>query len=1273
MAFWTFCCKPWQLYGIGTAPDGYSARTVDNEGNWSAIAGGYAIKGGELWAWAGAGAQAAAFQEAGPDGGNGEGFARARRIGNSGGWTGFAYYDGDPPEPHKSDPGFYVMKGETPYAIDNTMAGTGLVPGSASQSGFTTRYRARLSSAVESVSLISTPGSPVQYYGKKPALSVASVRIPEPTGENYILTNEPGSGAVIDCDFTPSPFYWAVTNGGSGYTTPPSVTLTPSHADDADATGTARVSRMSNVPIVGFSVTSAGSGYTAATVTERYTGAKATAVIQDGQIVSWTLTSAGFRLVNPLSLNVLDVLVCGDGSGGVAAAVTGGGTVQDIDFDEGEWHHPPIVSFTGGGGSGAAATVFYVGGAIQNLRVVHGGSGYTHCPRVPPGGNGKIELKVVAQPAADDDLIYDFYDWEPGWEPYPVGNVRLAPSQVSSVVESPSWMWLPADQNADQVNPGSSGRVLPFSWPMLYAQSAYIEKPDGSQVALSVNAEGVSLSEAVEGFGSQEPYVVVLLSTSPDIPPTEYRSKGNLKMLNAWEPASIPQPTFLYYEPPIRGAPATATVNPSGTIAITQTGGEYREEPAALRVTGAWPEPRQVDVPTVPATSSYTVVDGKMQTNTGFLVWPLEITTDAHGSKYSRPPRVRIDPPKSPTDVEPTNFDGRVAVVGVIRGGAGYSTPPTLTIDAPTGSGGTKVTATATAVIVGPVVVTLTNGGSGYRTAPSVSFSQPGLSAKAVASINGNGAVIAVDVVDGGRYRVAPTVTITPVADVESLTITNGGAGYTSTPSVVIAGGGGDGAKATCTINASGQVDSVTLTARGRAFDRPPTVVFVGGGCTTPATATAAIAAVGSGATCAATLDGSIEFVNVANGGAYYREFPSVTVDTASNWRIAASAAALAAGDITQAEHDAEVARCTGKLTTRILARVRNGSNSLRGPRLPNQAYDQQANEYYYQWLDVPRPDYYRLKAITNLTRHARGLQRTSETPVAGERIGIRVGETGICHVGALSTFEDYNRHSIPTYLRTAYWSTLPAVTVEDEAGTGATASLTYSGQFVRATVQSQGTGYTGWAGISVSGGVPRSWDNPASAIAVVENGRVTAITIQSGGAGYYWPPTVLIVGGGGSGAIALPAVLNANGSIISIPVEGCGGSGYTSAPTVYIISNDQPFGKRAGDEELQETAYQQTWPVLAQCKAEYAVRSTRQQRSVIGWQLPTEATSENARIWEIYDDDGYVEDVFFENDEAANLNYTPDILIEDGGDDASGAVATAHEVTWSSLPFKRA
>ncbi len=72
----------------------------------------------------------------------------------------------------------------------------------------------------------------------------------------------------------------------------------------------------------------------------------------------------------------------------------------------------------------------------------------------------------------------------------------------------------------------------------------------------------------------------------------------------------------------------------------------------------------------------------------------------------------------------------------------------------------------------------------------------------------------------------------------QDVTVTAGGTGYTSAPTVALLGGGGSGATAVATV-ANGTVTSVVLTNAGKGYTSAPTVQFTGVG--TGATATAAI------------------------------------------------------------------------------------------------------------------------------------------------------------------------------------------------------------------------------------------------------------------------------------------------------------------------------------------------------------------------------------------------------------------------------------------------
>ncbi len=75
-----------------------------------------------------------------------------------------------------------------------------------------------------------------------------------------------------------------------------------------------------------------------------------------------------------------------------------------------------------------------------------------------------------------------------------------------------------------------------------------------------------------------------------------------------------------------------------------------------------------------------------------------------------------------------------------------------------------------------------------------------------------------------------------------------------------------------------------------------------------------------------------------------------------------------------------------------------------------------------------------------------------------------------------------------------------------------------------------------------------------AAATAIVTGGAVTAVNINSGGAGYSTAPAVTFSGGSGSGAAATAEI--ADGIITSITVSS-GGSGYTTPPQVSLGSSD--------------------------------------------------------------------------------------------------------------------
>lgn len=144
-------------------------------------------------------------------------------------------------------------------------------------------------------------------------------------------------------------------------------------------------------------------------------------------------------------------------------------------------------------------------------------------------------------------------------------------------------------------------------------------------------------------------------------------------------------------------------------------------------------------------------------------------------------------------------------------------------------------------------VETITSGGSGYTSVPTVT----------VYGGSGTGATVTAGINNGS---------------VTSLTITNPGSGYLTSdiPQLLITGGGSDnGARLTAVLTA-GVITSVTVVNGGTGFTFPPTLTVTGGG--------------GSGAVLAAVLTVDvITSVTVTNGGTKYTSVPAIFIQTGVN------------------------------------------------------------------------------------------------------------------------------------------------------------------------------------------------------------------------------------------------------------------------------------------------------------------------------------------------------------------------------------------------------
>ena len=156
------------------------------------------------------------------------------------------------------------------------------------------------------------------------------------------------------------------------------------------------------------------------------------------------------------------------------------------------------------------------------------------------------------------------------------------------------------------------------------------------------------------------------------------------------------------------------------------------------------------------------------------------------------------------------------------------------------------VQAQADTTVVGGVVsaVTLTSPGSGYIGIPTVYITGGG-GAGATATIDFDGMVETLTVTDiGSGYQSAPTVDIT-APDVA--TLPDGAGGTIATVQ----------ATATATITGGGAIDQITITEGGSGYHSPPTITLVGGSPTVVGLVTAEI-------------NGNVEAITLTSGGTGY-------------------------------------------------------------------------------------------------------------------------------------------------------------------------------------------------------------------------------------------------------------------------------------------------------------------------------------------------------------------------------------------------------------------
>lgn len=176
-----------------------------------------------------------------------------------------------------------------------------------------------------------------------------------------------------------------ITNPGSGYKTPPAVSLSGGSTVDGNA---AVFQSVIAGPVASITRVNRGSGYTTAptVAVEGGSGCTATAVMR-GYVFKVEITDPGSGYTSTPTVSITG----GGGSGATAVATRNAETGEIVSItvtaSGDNFTSTPTVSITGGGGAGATATAV-MRYRVQSVTVTAGGSGYPPSPRVTFSGGG---------------------------------------------------------------------------------------------------------------------------------------------------------------------------------------------------------------------------------------------------------------------------------------------------------------------------------------------------------------------------------------------------------------------------------------------------------------------------------------------------------------------------------------------------------------------------------------------------------------------------------------------------------------------------------------------------------------------------------------------------------------------------------------------------------------------------------------------------------------------------------------------------------------------
>lgn len=646
-------------------------------------------------------------------------------------------------------------------------------------------------------------------------------------GENYDVTTTAtivgggGIGATATTNITASITQVNVANQGGGYTSVPTVTITP---------GPATADAVINGPVTGIYITNGGEYSalpTGVTFTPIGTGTGASGIVRAG-VKNISLTNAGAKYANAPTITFT-----GGGGGGAAASATLSAEVVSYTVDNGGEGYvtipAPTLDHTGTNNTGNA-TAGTVSCTVSGVKDLTPGSGYISGTTGVTIDGGTFTRQATATP------------------------VISTTGQILSINLTSA--------GAGYLNTGGGDG----NFSVVFTGGG----PTTPATALATVVGGVitriDITDAGTGYTSAP---TIDLETNGD------RSGGSAAAATAvYAPSggiigiTITDPGAGYTAPPT-GFTITGGAGSGANFTLTLS-----IESLALGVGGSGYEAApNVTFPAPPAASDITPRTASATANLSGIV--KSITLDNAGNGYTTMPALTIQSPGATATAVLTG--DKVTSVNITNGGANYTTVPTVTFSAGT--------ATAVAIVEDGIVtgISITNQGSGYATAPTVTIGLPTGGVQATASFTM--AVNEISLSSGGlSYDLPPTIAITggtaitaataqATMSVQSIKLTNTGSGYAALPTITIespntAGIGiANGAiQAIATAETVGEISSITVATGGSDYTGTPFVII-----TDPS-------GNGRGAAAKALLTSTtVSHVTVIDGG-HYTVDPTLTI-----------------------------------------------------------------------------------------------------------------------------------------------------------------------------------------------------------------------------------------------------------------------------------------------------------------------------------------------------------------------------------------------------------